>query len=72
MTEYIRAKHPNPEQDGFDNDIPDEQLPGCGNSVLIEYQDAPPVEAGDIFRESCPSCKRHDARLEVLDVRSDD
>jgi hypothetical protein len=68
MADYLRAKHPNPEQDGFNSEIPDEELPGCGDSVLIEYADLPPVEEGDVFRDSCPSCKRHNARLEVLDV----
>lgn len=69
MADYIRALHPNPEQDGFNSDIRDEDLPGCGESVLIEYDDAPPVEEGDVFRERCPSCKHHNARLEVLDIK---
>lgn len=68
MTEYIRALHPNPEQEDMNEDIPDEKLPGCGDSVLLEYDEAPPVEKGDVFRDSCPSCDRHDARLEVLEV----
>lgn len=72
MTDYIRAKHPNPEQPDYNDDIADEKLPGCGESVLIEYGEAPPVEQGDVFRDKCPSCKRRDARMEVLDVQRDE
>lgn len=72
MADYIRALHPNPEQDGYNDDIPDENLPGCGENVLIEYQDAPPVQEDDVFRDTCPSCKLYDARLEVLNVRRDE
>ncbi|WP_121821030.1 hypothetical protein [Halostella salina] len=71
MVEYVRALHPNPEQDGMADDIPDEKVPGCGDTVLLEYDEAPPVEEGDVFRDSCPSCKRHDARLEVVEIRAE-
>lgn len=69
MTDYVRALHPCPEHEGWSDDIPDEQLPGCGETVLLEYRDAPPVEKGDVFRDECPSCKRHNARLETIDVQ---
>lgn len=72
MSEYVRAKHPYPEQSGMNSDLSDRQLPGCGDAVLLEYDEAPPVEAGDVFRDSCPSCKRHNARLEVLAVDADE
>ena len=71
MTDYVRAEHPNPEQEDMSSDIPDEQLPGCGDTVLLEYKDAPPVEGGDVFRDTCPSCKRHNARLEVINLQSE-
>lgn len=72
MADYVRALHPCPEQEGMSEDIPDEQLPGCGDTVLLEYRDAPPVEDGDVFRDQCPSCKRRDSRLNVIDVRKED
>lgn len=68
MTEYIRARHPCPEHDGFNDELPDERLPGCGETVLIEYQEIPPVEEGDVYRDLCPSCKNRKSRLEVVEV----
>lgn len=73
MSEYIRAKHPNPENPNYDNDIPKENLPGCGDTVLIEYRDgnSPPVAEGDVFEEQCPSCDWREARMEVVEVPSE-
>lgn len=70
MTEYLRAKHPCPEQPDYNDEIDPEKLPGCGDLVLIKYEDGemPPVESGDVLRDRCPSCKRHNARLEVRTV----
>lgn len=67
MADYVRAKHPNPEQPDF-NDIASENLPGCGDTVVLEAADIPPVEEGDVFRGRCPSCKRPNARLVTLTV----
>lgn len=73
MTEYIRAKHPNPERPNMSDDFSDEQLPGCGETVVLEYHgSAPPVQEGDRFRERCPYCNGHNARLKVVEVPSDD
>lgn len=72
MADYLRTLHPCPESEGMSDEIPDERLPGCGDTVLIEYQEAPPVKEGDTFRDQCPSCKRMNARLKVLDVHRDD
>ncbi|WP_394743076.1 hypothetical protein [Natronococcus roseus] len=72
MVEYIRALHPNPEQDGYNNDISDEKLSGCGDRVLVEYQEVPPIEEGDVFRARCPSCKHRNSRMEVLGVQREE
>lgn len=69
---YIRAEHPCPEQPNYNSEIPDEQLPGCGDIVVLEYDNVPPVAEGDVFREKCPSCKHHNSRLEVVEVLTED
>lgn len=72
MAGYIRAKHPSPEAPTYNDSIPDDELPGCGDTVLLQFEDVPPVAKGDVFRNSCPSCNRTDARLEAVEVPSND
>ena len=71
MVEYVRALHPNPERLDYNDAINTEKLPGCGDTVLIEADKLPPVKEGDVFREKCPSCTRHDSRLEVVEIVSE-
>lgn len=70
MADYIRALHPNPEQDNYNDSVSAEKLPGCGDTVLVEADELPPMKEGDVFREQCPSCKRHKSRLEVVEMVS--
>lgn len=72
MMDYIRAKHPNPEQPDYNDAIKNEDLPGCGDTVLIKADEMPPVKEGDVFREECPSCRRYNSRLEVVEIVSDE
>jgi len=72
VTDYIRAHHPNPEQPDYNDEIPAENLPGCGDTVLVDADRVPPVKEGDVFRGPCPSCKRHKSRLEVVEVVSEE
>jgi len=70
MADYIRALHPNPEQPDYNDAVNTEKLRGCGDTVLIEGDELPPVQEGDVFRELCPSCKQHKSRLEVVEIVS--
>jgi hypothetical protein len=72
VTEYIRALHPNPEQPDYNDAINNEKLPGCGDTVLVETDELPPVKEGDVFRDRCPSCRRHKSRLEVVEIVSEE
>lgn len=72
MTEYIRAKHPNPEKPDYNDAINTEQLPGCGDTVLMEADEVPPVQEGDVFRGQCPSCTRRKSRLKVVEIVSEE
>jgi hypothetical protein len=72
MSKYIRALHPNPERTDYNDNINKENLPGCGDTVLLEDEKTPPVKEGDVFRGQCPSCDHHNSRLETLEILSEE